>query len=89
VSGVGERPVKHVSHIFARAIGKDIPGLMVGGPNEAAQAKRAPKDKGLMSYADDAASYATNEYAIDYNAALIGLVVQLISKTSDLSSPKS
>jgi len=87
VSGVGSRPVQHVSHIFARATGKDIPGLMVGGPNEAAQARRAPKNKGLMSYIDDAASYATNEYAIDYNAALIGLVVQLISKTTDLSDP--
>ena len=79
VSGVGERPVRHVSHIFARAIGQDIPGLFVGGANEAAQAGKAPKNLGLLSYIDDAASYATNEYAIDYNAALIGLVVQLMS----------
>lgn len=88
VSGVGERPVRHVSHIFARAIGQDIPGLFVGGANEAAQAGKAPKNLGLLSYIDDAASYATNEYAIDYNAALIGLVVQLISY-SDHSKPQA
>jgi endoglucanase len=29
---------------------------------------------GVLSYVDNAKSYATNEYAIDYNAALISLV---------------
>jgi endoglucanase len=48
--------------------------LFEGGPNEKAQAGVAPKEKGALSYADDARSYATNEYAIDYNASLIALI---------------
>lgn len=74
VSGVGDRPVKHVNHLFARAKKLHIPGLLVGGPNDAAQDNVAPKGLGLLSYLDDETSYATNEYAIDYNASLIGLI---------------
>lgn len=77
VTGIGANPVRHVHHIFARSIGTDIPGLLVGGPNEKAQDNIAPKNKGILSYTDDARSYATNEYAIDYNAALIGLIILL------------
>ena len=74
VSGVGDRPVKRVNHLFARAKNLYIPGLLVGGPNDAAQDNVAPKGLGLLSYVDDETSYATNEYAIDYNASLIGLI---------------
>ncbi len=74
VSGVGDRPVKRVNHLFARAKNLHIPGLLVGGPNDAAQDNVAPKGLGLLSYLDDDTSYATNEYAIDYNASLIGLI---------------
>jgi endoglucanase len=74
VTGIGANPVANVSHLFARAIGRDIPGLLVGGPNEQAQAGIAPMNRGLRSYVDDARSYATNEYAIDYNASLITLL---------------
>ncbi len=77
VTGVGTHPVRHVNHLFARAVGRDIPGLLVGGPNENAEDGIAPKGQGLKSYIDDEGSYATNEYAIDYNAALIGLIVHL------------
>lgn len=79
VSGVGSDPVRHVSHLFARAADVTIPGLLVGGPNELEQSKIAPQGKGPLSWADDARSYATNEYAIDYNASLIGLIVYATS----------
>jgi endoglucanase len=74
VTGVGEKRVRHVHHIFSRAVKRDVPGLLVGGPNEKAQAGIAPKNKGLLSYADNELSYATNEYAIDYNSSLIALL---------------
>jgi len=77
VTGVGERGVRNVHHIFARSVKKDIPGLLVGGPNTMAQAGIAPKGKGMLSYADDERSYATNEYAIDYNSSLIALLALL------------
>jgi len=79
VTGIGANPVRHVHHIFARSMGMDIPGLLVGGPNEKAQDNIAPKNKGILCYTDDARSYATNEYAIDYNASLIGLIVLLVN----------
>jgi endoglucanase len=74
VTAAGSQPVEHVAHLFARAVQKDIPGLLVGGPNNDAQDKIAPGGLGLLSYLDDSRSYSTNEYAIDYNAALIGLI---------------
>jgi len=77
VSGIGENPVKNVSHIFSRGENIYIPGLLVGGPNRLAQASIAPKDMGILSYTDNEKSYAVNEYAIDYNASLIGLLSEL------------
>ncbi len=74
VTGVGTRPVQHVHHIFARARKIMIPGLLVGGANAGAQDNIAPKNQGILSYIDDERSYATNEYAIDYNASLIVLL---------------
>ncbi|MEM7219939.1 MAG: glycoside hydrolase family 9 protein [Pseudomonadota bacterium] len=84
VTGVGLRRVEHISHIFARAEKLDIPGLFVGGANELAQAGIAPKDAALLSYADDGASYATNEYAIDYNSALIALLGNMMNANESL-----
>ncbi len=77
VSGVGANSVKNVNHLFARVKNIYIPGLLVGGPNSGAQDGLAPKNLGVLSYVDNAKSYATNEYAIDYNAPLIALVVLL------------
>jgi endoglucanase len=74
VTGIGTHPVRHLHHIFARARKITIPGLLVGGANSGAQDGIAPKNRGLLSYVDDEKSYATNEYAIDYNAALIALM---------------
>lgn len=77
VSGVGERSVRQVTHIFAEAANLELPGLFVGGPNDAEQSNIAPRGLGPRSWTDDRRSYATNEYAIDYNASLIGLLAAL------------
>jgi endoglucanase len=53
---------------------------MVGGPNARAEDTIAPKDRGPLSYLDDARSFATNEYAIDYNASAIGLMGMLMAQ---------
>ena len=74
VSGLGAQPVRRMSHIFARAAQRDVPGLLVGGPNALEQSGIAPRGQGPASYADDARSYATNEPAIDYDAALVELL---------------
>ncbi|WP_175035455.1 glycoside hydrolase family 9 protein [Burkholderia lata] len=74
VSGVGERSIQHPAHLFGRAIGKTIPGLFVGGPNDAAQDGVAPRGMKLLSYTDDDRAYSVNEFAIDYNASLLGLI---------------
>lgn len=77
VTGFGDNPVRDPSHIFLRAVGRVIPGLLVGGPNIKEQSGIGPKDRGFLSYADDGRSYATNENAIDYNSALIALIIDL------------
>jgi endoglucanase len=74
VTGIGEQRVRHVAHIFARAIHQDIDGLLVGGANDLAQDGIAPKGLGILSYIDSEKAYSVNEYAIDYNSALIGLL---------------
>ena len=74
VTAVGERSVKNPVHIFGRSIKKTLPGLLVGGPNAEAQDGIAPKHRGLMSYVDHERAYSVNEYAIDYNASIIGLL---------------
>jgi len=79
VSGLGVHSVSHVSHIFATQAKILIPGLLVGGPNALEQSGIAAKFKGPLSYIDDNRSYGTNEYAIDYNASMIGFIAEAIS----------
>lgn len=79
ITGIGTHPVQHTNHLFAKAKKIYIPGLLVGGPNADAQDNIAPKNQGLLSYIDSEDSYATNEYAIDYNASLIALITELNS----------
>ncbi len=77
VTGVGERAVRNPTHIFGEAANLEIPGLFVGGPNDLEQAGIAPKGYGPLSWIDDRRSYSSNEFAIDYNASLFGLVAAL------------
>ncbi|MEY2864654.1 MAG: hypothetical protein RLY58_2361 [Pseudomonadota bacterium] len=74
VTGVGEQRVRHVAHLYARAAQHDIVGLLVGGANGLAQDQIAPKSQAIYSYIDNDQAYSVNEYAIDYNSALIGLI---------------
>lgn len=73
VSAVGEHSTTPM-HIFGNAIKAKIPGLLVGGPNVLAQDGIAPLAKGMLSYTNHPKAYSVNEYAIDYNSALIGLL---------------
>jgi endoglucanase len=82
VTGVGTNSVRNVHHRIAQAKKIVIPGLMVGGPNTKAEDGIAPKDLGPLSYLDDERSYATNEYAIDYNASMIGLMGMLMGEAN-------
>lgn len=77
VSGVGSDAVREVSHLWFQVSRKPIPGLFVGGPNTLEQSNIGPKGRGPLSWIDDNRSYATNEFALDYNASLIGLLGEL------------
>jgi len=74
VTNTGTYAVRNLHHLYRISTGVSLPGFMVGGPNEKAQAGVAPKGEGMMSYVDSEKSYAVNEFAIDYNASLIGLL---------------
>ena len=82
ITAVGTHFVQNVHHTFGRAHNRLIPGLMVGGPNSDAQDGIAPPGLGIRSYLDSVESYATNEYAIDYNASVIGLMALLEADSS-------
>jgi endoglucanase len=91
VTTAGEYSVKTPLHLWGTAIRRTIPGLLVGGPNVLAQDKIAPQDQGVFSYVDDERAYSVNEYAIDYNAALIGLLetLAIYRNPAPAISPKS
>jgi len=80
VTQLGEHPYRHPHH---RPSGADKneepwPGLLSGGPNAGRQdAVLAALPKGLPPakvYADDQSSYASNEIAINWQAALVFLL---------------
>ncbi len=77
ITGIGTNPVQQINHPFIIGKQVSIPGLTVGGPNANATDGFAPKNKGQLSYIDDKRSYTTNQYAIDNNASLISLLVNL------------
>jgi len=74
VTHTGTYAVRNLHHLYRISTGISLPGFLVGGPNEKAQAGIAPKNEGMKSYVDSEKSYAVNEFAIDYNASLIGLL---------------
>ncbi|EST53884.1 hypothetical protein T458_20070 [Brevibacillus panacihumi W25] len=71
VTGIGMFSPVHPHHRYAAASGILVPGLLVGGPNANANDNVAVAKQGAKSYIDDVRSFATNEYAIDYNAPLV------------------
>jgi endoglucanase len=80
VTGFGQKSPMHPHHRSSAADGIDapFPGMLVGGPNPGQQDKGSnlvyPSSLPDESYVDHADSYASNEIAINWNAALVGLL---------------
>ena len=80
VTGFGQKSPMHPHHRISEAdsIEKPFPGMLVGGPNPGQQDKMEnltyPSSLPDESYTDNMASYASNEIAINWNAALVGLL---------------
>ena len=78
VTQLGDNPFQHPHHRPSGATGKAWPGLMSGGPNAGRQdavLAKLPKDlPPAKVYADQLASYASNEIAINWQAALVFLL---------------
>ena len=80
VTGFGAKSPMHPHHRLPASddIEEPIPGFLVGGPNPGQQdkvvyASSYPDE----SYSDTEPSYASNEIAINWNAALVGLASAL------------
>ena len=77
VTQLGANPFRHPHHRPSAADGKPEPwpGLLSGGPNRARQdalLRRLPADlPPAKMYVDSEGSYASNEVAINWNAALV------------------
>jgi endoglucanase len=78
VTQVGENPFQHPHHRPSGAKGAAWPGLLSGGPNAGRQDDvlvALPKDlPPAKVYADQLASYASNEIAINWQASLVFLL---------------
>lgn len=70
-SNYGFNPVKNPHNRTIFSIGRIVPGVLVGGPNGAAQDGVAPVADGPRSYVDDVRAYSVNENSIEYNAPLV------------------
>lgn len=80
VTGFGTFSPKHPHQRLSEADGieEPLPGFLVGGPNpgqqDKANCKTYPSNYPDESYADDMNSYASNEIAINWNAALVAFI---------------
>jgi|GEM_PF-1006896 len=79
VTGMGSKSPKNIHHRPSVAIGRALPGFLVGGPNSRGndevmrqyiQTYSPPPAK---CYLDEEAAYSTNEVAINWNAPLVFL----------------
>jgi endoglucanase len=83
VTGFGDKTPMHIHHRPSEADGilEPIPGWVAGGPNPqnkedcGADAYLSPYP--AMAYLDQLCSYATNEIAINWNAAFVYVSVAL------------
>jgi len=76
---VGANPYRHPHHrpSGADAVAEPWPGLLSGGPNRRRQdpaMEKLPDLPPAKMYADEEASYASNEIAINWNAPLVFLL---------------
>ena len=80
VTGFGQKSPMHPHHRLSAADGIDapIPGLLAGGPNPGQQDRMGglnyPSRQPDESYVDEEQSYASNEIAINWNAALVAMM---------------
>ena len=80
VTGLGTKSPKHPHHRLSVSddIEDPIPGFLVGGPNPGQQdGAFYPTASPDESYVDTEDSYASNEVAINWNAALVALASSL------------
>lgn len=75
VTGIGDRSPQHPHHRPSAAVGKPVPGMLVGGPDSYLHDPRAKElltgRPPMECYLDDLESYSTNEVAIYWNSALV------------------
>jgi endoglucanase len=77
VTGIGTNPVSKPAHPLSLATKKVVPGLLVAGPNPAAEDGQTPTGQGPLSYADSPQAFGSNEPSIVYNASLAFLLASL------------
>ncbi len=75
VTGFGDRSPRHPHHRPSAALGKPMPGMLVGGPDSGLHDPLA-KERLLGKppfecYLDELESYSTNEVAVYWNSALV------------------
>lgn len=73
LTGIGADRVRYPHHRIFEGSGVVVPGLLSGGPNNNAEDGAYPGGLQAKGYIDSAKSYASNEYAIDYNAPFVFL----------------
>lgn len=86
ITGFGTKSPMHPHHRLPASDGIDepIPGFLVGGPNPGQQDGVAyPSNLPDESYADVEASYASNEIAINWSAALVAVASSLDALSAD------
>lgn len=101
MTGFGTYSAKHPHHRVSAAdnIEEPIPGMLVGGPHRGHQDKKDCKKNKVTynihtpakAYIDHWCSYATNEVAINWNAALVYILAEAnfskaSSKTSEIQN---
>ena len=78
VTGFGTTSPKHPHHRISQIVGKPVPGMLVGGPDNALEdpyAQTVLAGRAAMKcYADTDQSYSTNEVTIYWNSPLIYLL---------------
>jgi hypothetical protein len=87
ITGYGTYVPRFPHHRISYALGKVIPGMVVGGANpnntnDCGGAGSYPSIKPALAYLDDVCSYSTNETAINWNAPLVAVVTAILKEYS-------
>lgn len=87
ITGYGTYVPRFPHHRISYALGKVIPGMVVGGANprntsDCGGASSYPSTYGALAYLDNVCSYSTNETAINWNAPLVAVVTAILKEYS-------